>query len=51
MARLHKCLEKGGTARMTRLIESVLGGVGEMRERMRALDWSTTPLGPLEQRS
>ncbi len=34
---------------MTQLIESVLGGGGEMGERMRALDWSTTALGPLEQ--
>jgi PAS domain-containing protein len=33
----------------TALIESVLGGGGEMGERMRALDWSTTALGPLEQ--
>ena len=33
---------------MTQLIESVLGGGGEMGERIRALDWSTTPLGPLE---
>jgi PAS domain S-box-containing protein len=30
------------------LIESVLGGGGEMGERMRAFDWSTTALGPLE---
>src|SRR5262245_52491133 len=34
---------------MTQLIESVLGGGGEMGERMRALDWSATALGPLEQ--
>ena len=27
------------------LIESVLGGGGEMGERMRAFDWSTTALG------
>jgi hypothetical protein len=33
---------------MAQLIESVLGGGGEMGERMRAVDWSTTPLGPLE---
>jgi hypothetical protein len=33
---------------MTQLIESVLSGSGEMRERMRAFDWSTTTLGPLE---
>ena len=33
----------------TQLIESVFAGGGEMRERMRALDWSTTALGPLEQ--
>jgi hypothetical protein len=33
----------------TALIESVFGGGGEMGERMRALDWSTTALGPLEQ--
>jgi PAS domain S-box-containing protein len=31
------------------LIESVLGGGGEMGERMRAFDWSTTALGPLEE--
>ena len=34
---------------MTKLIESVLGGGGDMGERMRAFDWSTTALGPLEQ--
>jgi hypothetical protein len=34
---------------MTQLIESVLGGGGEMGELMRAVDWSTTALGPLEQ--
>jgi signal transduction histidine kinase/DNA-binding response OmpR family regulator len=34
---------------MMQLIESVLGGGGEMGERMRAFDWSTTALGPLEQ--
>jgi hypothetical protein len=34
---------------MTQLIESVLGGGGQMGERMRAVDWSTTALGPLEQ--
>src|SRR5262245_18820881 len=34
---------------MTQLIESVLGGGGEMGERMRAFDWSKTALGPLEQ--
>ena len=33
----------------TQSIESVFAGGGEMRERMRALDWSTTALGPLEQ--
>ena len=33
----------------TQLIESVFAGSGEMRERMRELDWSTTALGPLEQ--
>ena len=32
---------------MTTLIESVLGGGGEMGARMRAFDWSTTALGPL----
>ena len=31
------------------LIESVLGGGGQMRECMRAFDWSATALGPLEQ--
>ena len=31
------------------LIESVLGGGGEMGERMRAFDWSTTALGPLDE--
>jgi len=31
------------------LIESVLGGGGEMGERMRAFDWSTSALGPPEQ--
>ena len=33
----------------TQLTESIFAGGGEMRERMRALDWSTTALGPLEQ--
>src|SRR5580692_3851242 len=32
-----------------KLIESVFGGSGEMATRMRALDWSTTALGPVEQ--
>jgi DNA-binding NtrC family response regulator/signal transduction histidine kinase len=31
------------------LIESVFAGGGEMGARMRAFDWSTTVLGPLEQ--
>jgi hypothetical protein len=31
------------------LIESVFVGNGEMATRMRALDWSTTALGPVEQ--
>lgn len=31
------------------LIESIFAGGGEMGARMRALDWSTTVLGPLEQ--
>ena len=34
---------------MMQLIESVLSGGGETGERMRAVDWSTTALGPLEQ--
>ena len=34
---------------MAQLIESVLGGGGEMGARMRAFDWSTTSLGPVEQ--
>jgi PAS domain S-box-containing protein len=33
---------------MAQSIESVLSGGGEMGERMRAFDWSTTALGPLE---
>jgi hypothetical protein len=33
---------------MTQLTESVFTGSGEMGPRMRALDWSTTALGPLE---
>ncbi|HVI08531.1 MAG TPA: sigma 54-interacting transcriptional regulator [Candidatus Binatia bacterium] len=33
----------------TQLIESVFAGGGEMGARMRALDWSTTVLGPVEQ--
>ena len=33
----------------TNLIESVFAGRGEMAARMRALDWSTTALGPVEQ--
>jgi hypothetical protein len=35
--------------RETQLIESVFAGGGEMGTRMRALDWSTTVLGPVEQ--
>ena len=31
------------------LIESVFAGDGEMATRMRVLDWSATPLGPVEQ--
>src|SRR5262249_23195977 len=34
---------------MNQLIESVLGGGGEMGARRGAFDWSTTPLGPVEQ--
>jgi DNA-binding NtrC family response regulator/signal transduction histidine kinase len=33
----------------TQLIESVFAGGGDMGARMRALDWSATVLGPLEQ--
>ena len=33
----------------TQLMESVFAGGGEMAARMRALDWSTTPLGSVEQ--
>jgi PAS domain S-box-containing protein len=33
----------------TNLIESVFAGSSEMAARMRALDWSATPLGPVEQ--
>ena len=33
----------------TQLIESVFAGGGEMGARMRAVDWSTTVLGPVEQ--
>jgi len=33
----------------TQLIESVFAGGGEMGARMRAFDWSTTALGPLDQ--
>jgi PAS domain-containing protein len=33
---------------MGQLIESVFGGGGEMGERIRAVDWSTTALGPFE---
>ena len=33
----------------TQLIESVFAGGGEMAACMRALDWSATPLGPVEQ--
>ena len=39
----------GVSTNMMELIESVLGGGGEMGELMRAVDWSTTALGPLEQ--
>jgi hypothetical protein len=37
------------TLSKTHLIESGFAGGGEMGARMRALDWSTTILGPLEQ--
>jgi PAS domain S-box-containing protein len=33
----------------TQMIESVFAGSGEMAARMRAFDWSTTALGPVEQ--
>jgi PAS domain S-box-containing protein len=33
----------------TGLIESVFAGDSEMATRLRALDWSTTPLGPVEE--
>jgi hypothetical protein len=33
----------------TQLTESVFAGGGEMGARIRAFDWSTTVLGPLEQ--
>jgi PAS domain S-box-containing protein len=33
----------------TQLIDSVFAGGGEMAALMRAFDWSTTPLGPVEQ--
>jgi PAS domain S-box-containing protein len=33
----------------TKLIESVFPGTGEMAALMRAFDWSTTPLGPVEE--
>jgi hypothetical protein len=33
----------------TQLLESVFAGGGEMGARMRALDWSATTLGPVEQ--
>ena len=33
----------------SQLIESVFGGSGEMAARMHKLDWSATPLGPVEQ--
>jgi hypothetical protein len=33
----------------TQLIDSVFAGGGDMGVRMRAFDWSTTALGPLEQ--
>jgi hypothetical protein len=33
----------------TQLIESVFAGGGEMGARMRALDWSSTVLGPVDQ--
>jgi len=32
-----------------KLVESLFAGSGEMATRMRELDWSATPLGPLEQ--
>ncbi len=35
--------------RNSELIESVFAGDSEMATRMRALDWSATPLGPVEQ--
>src|SRR5262245_32610346 len=34
--------------RVTQSVNTVLAGGGEMGALMRALDWSTTPLGPVE---
>ena len=36
-------------ARPPQLLERIVPGDGEMARRMRALDWSKTPLGPAEQ--
>ena len=34
-----------------KLVESLFAGDGEMATRMRELDWSATPLGPVERSS
>jgi PAS domain S-box-containing protein len=41
--------ESGMDLGKPQLIESVFAGSGEMAARMRALDWSTTAVGPVEQ--
>ena len=38
-----------GLSKSSQLIESIFAGGGEMGARMRAVDWSTTVLGPVEQ--
>ena len=43
------CSRGGVDHNKTHLIESVFAGSGEMAALMRAFDWSTTPLGPVEQ--
>ena len=44
-----KCQDLEMESSKRELIESVFAGDGEMATRMRALDWSATPLGPVEQ--
>jgi PAS domain S-box-containing protein len=48
--RLDACMEDLGMEASSReLMESIFAGDSELATRLRALDWSATPLGPVEQ--